>query len=364
MFSTIIWVGFSQSIFAAIIIAAKRKQQIQDRILSAWLFLLSIEFLTCALDLLIWEIPILSSSFLLFNPAFFLYVKSLTRPNFKLKTIQLLHLSPFIIFEGTAYILEQKYTLQHFFETDSSQWFRFLFSIASVASWIVYNYLSSIMVFRHRKKLENEFSTIINSNNLKWLIFLIVFYNLYCGFSLIMGIISVSVPEAGLSQYIYNYSALLILIYVLGFYGLRQERIFENSSEKSTEKIKYSKSVLSKTRKQEIKDLIINHIEDSKAYLNSDINMNLLSASIDIPKHQITEVLNTEIGKNFFTFINEYRVDAVKNLLDKPDINYSIEGIGYDCGFSSKSSFFTVFKSISGMTPTEYRNRNRKSNSS
>jgi hypothetical protein len=115
MVSTIVWVGFSQSLFAAILVAAKKNLEIQDRILSAWLFLLSIEFLSCGLDFLFWGIPMLSSSFLLFNPAFFLYVKSLTQENFKIRKIQLLHLLPFLVFEIGSYILQELYILNEFF---------------------------------------------------------------------------------------------------------------------------------------------------------------------------------------------------------------------------------------------------------
>ncbi|MDD2635497.1 MAG: helix-turn-helix domain-containing protein [Bacteroidales bacterium] len=355
MFSTLVWVGFSQSLFAAILISAKKQSQVQDKILSAWLFLLSFEFLTCAVDLLIWKTPLLSSSFLLFNPAFYLYVQSLTDSKFKLKKIQLLHLLPFLSFQIGAYMLKQKYTLHNFFEFDSTQWFRFAFSIASIISWLIYNYLSSVMVYKHRKKLENEFSTISKDESLQWLLFIIIFYNIFCAFSLVIAVFAISLPHTGITQYIYNYSALLVLIYVLGFYGLRQKKIFLNGDENSSTKSKYQNSALSQKRKDQINKTIIQYIESTQAYLNPDLNMNLLSKNIDIPKHQITEVLSTELGKNFFNLINEYRVNAVKKLLLDKSINYSIEGIGYDCGFNSKSSFFTVFKKFTGMTPTEYK---------
>ncbi|MDD4149609.1 MAG: helix-turn-helix domain-containing protein, partial [Bacteroidales bacterium] len=355
MISTIVWVGFSQSLFAAILVSAKKDAQMQDKILSAWLFLLSFEFLTCAIDILIWKIPLLSSSFLLFNPAFFLYIKSLTDSKFKLRKIQLLHLLPFLTFEIGAYMLKQKYNLHNFFEFDSAQWFRLAFSIASVISWIIYNYLSSIMVFKLRRKLENEFSTISKDKSLKWLVFIIVFYNIFCAFSLVVAVFAISLPHTGITQYIYNYSALLVLIYILGFYGLRQKKIFVATEEPQSTKSKYQNSALSQERKDKISKKIINYIETTQAYLNPELNMNLLSEKIDIPKHQITEVLSTELEKNFFNLINEYRVNAVKELLKDKDTNYSIEGIGYDCGFSSKSSFFTVFKKFTGMTPSEYK---------
>ena len=354
MLETVIWIGLSQSLFAGIIIAAKPKAQVQDKILSAWLFLLAIEFLSCGIDFLFWGIPMLSSSFLLFNPAFYLYVKSLTTPDFKLQRLQLLHLTPFILFELSTYILKQKFTLNDFFLSDSNQWFRYTFSIASLISWIIYNYISISMVSKHRKKLENEFSSIQKDNNLKWLLFLIIIYNLYCGFSLICGIVLVSAPNSIPPHYVYNYSALLILIYIFGFYGLRQKRIFIPEKTNEISKEKYAKSVLTDSKKSEIKCRIISFVEDTEAYLKPELNMTWLSTQTGIPKHNITEVLSTEMNKNFFGFINEYRVKKVKELLMRKNY-YSIEGIGYECGFSSKSSFFTVFKSITGMTPLEYK---------
>ncbi|MDD3739597.1 MAG: helix-turn-helix domain-containing protein [Bacteroidales bacterium] len=357
MMETIVWVGFSQSLFAAILIAAKKSLQAQDKILSAWLFLLGIEFLTCAIDINLWDIPLLSSTFLLFNPAFFLYIKSLTKPDFKLKNIHFLHLAPFIIFEAMVYVLQEKLNLNNFFATDSNQWFRFTFSFASIISWIIYNFLSARMVFYHRKKLENEFSSIESGKSLKWIFFIVVFYNLYCGAAILVGVVVVSVPETTITQYIYNYSALLVLIYILGFYGLRQQKIFYPEIQETTKKEKYQNSLLSDRRKTQIKNAIIKYVETEKAYLNPDINMNMLSENLKIPKHNITEVLNVELGKNFFRFINEYRIEEVKKLLSDPKNKYSIEAIGYECGFNSKSAFFTVFKNITGMTPNMYKEK-------
>jgi len=90
-------------------------------------------------------------------------------------------------------------------------------------------------------------------------------------------------------------------------------------------------------------------------YLDPEFNMNKLSEMIKVPKHHLTEVLNTEIKKNFFMFVNTYRIKAVKEKLDDPSNPYSIEDIGYECGFNAKSSFFTTFKKLTGQTPLEYK---------
>ena len=104
--NTIAWIGFSQSLFAAILMFTKKERSLSDKILSGWLILLSIEFLTCGLDYELFSQPLLSSSFLLFNPALYLYISSLTRPSFRLKWLQLFHLLPFVVFELYAYWIQ------------------------------------------------------------------------------------------------------------------------------------------------------------------------------------------------------------------------------------------------------------------
>ena len=121
--------------------------------------------------------------------------------------------------------------------------------------------------------------------------------------------------------------------------------------------IGYKNSILSTEAKQLIKEKILYYFDKEKAYLNPNLNMDLLSESINFPKYQITEVLNVEIGKNFFQFVNSYRIEAVKKMLLEPKLKYSIEAIGYECGFNSKSSFYTVFKNLTGETPVAFRKK-------
>ncbi len=350
---TIAWVGFSQGLFAAILMMTKRNRNDSDKILVAWLTLLAIEFLTCAIDYKVFGNPLLSSSFLLFNPAFYLYITSLVKPSFRLKWMQLLHLVPFVFFEVIAYIIKEPYTLRTYFSPDSSLWYRYMFGAASSISWLVYNSYSAFIVFRHRKSLENEFSNIESQQKLGWLLFIVVFYNVYCVFTAVTSIMAIYLSLNFPLPHLYNYSALLLLIYILGFYGLQQGIIFKPIFEDNDGK--YSKSPLSNARKAVIKRQLIKYFREEQPYLDANLNMNALSTYLNVRKHYLTEVLNTEIGKNFFRFVNEYRVEAVKKQLADPKNIYSIEAIGYECGFSSKSSFFTVFKKLTGQTPMQYK---------
>jgi len=352
---TIAWVGFSQSLFAALLIMTKRERTVSDKLLAGWLCLLGVEFLTCALDYIIIGKPLLSSSFLLFNPAFYLYVSSLTNKDYKLRWIQLVHLLPFLFFEIGAYVIKETISLSTFLHSDTTLGFRLAFGVATVVSLLVYNSLSLIQVIRHRRNLENEFSTIESAISLGWLLFVIVFYLLYCVVSFIIGATVVFQGTNLYLPHIFNYAAMLFMVYALGFYGLWQKPIYAKTTPEEVH-LRYKSSVLADRKKKDIKNKILQYFENNKPYLQSELNMDLMSAELSVPKHQLTEVLNTEIGKNFFQFVNGYRIEAVKAMLAGNKSKYSIEAIGYECGFSSKSSFFTVFKNLTGQTPLEYKN--------
>lgn len=356
---TIAWVGFSQAAFAAIILLVKRGRSTPDKILSAWLFLLALEFLICAIDCIIFGGPLLSSSFLLFNPAFYIYSRSLVQSDFKLRPIQLLHLLPFVFFEVFGYIYKEPYILFGYFEFDTSYWFRLAFAVASVVSWATYNYSTARMVYKHRVRLVNEFSNIESNKRVTWLFFVIIFYNLYCFLLLVSGIFNIFLHVDYPVLPIINYSTLLVMVYILGFYGLQQELIFKKESEalvlvNGNGNGKNNSQFLSAEQTEIIKGHLYRYFKDKRPYLNSELSMDMLSKELGYPKHHITEVLNKEIGKNFFQFVNEYRVEAVKEMLSTKSY-FSIEAIGYECGFNSKSSFFSTFKKSTGFTPLQYR---------
>jgi len=204
--------------------------------------------------------------------------------------------------------------------------------------------------------LQNEWSNIEKNESLGWVLAVAIFYVVFCIFAVIITIFAFLTNMNPLTPHIYNYSTLLVLVFVMSFYGLRQQVPSKRLLADEEPQIPYKNSTLSAEKKQKIQQKILVYFEKEKAYLNPELSMNVLSEYLNIPKYQITEVLNTEIGKNFFQFVNYYRVEAVKKMLADPKNKFSIEAIGYDCGFFSKSSFYTVFKSITGETPVSYRN--------
>lgn len=95
-------------------------------------------------------------------------------------------------------------------------------------------------------------------------------------------------------------------------------------------------------------------MQEKKLYLDNDLTLSGLAQSTGMTRHHLSEVLNRHVGKNFYEFINEYRVHEVCKLL-RTNTNANILSVAFDAGFSSKSAFNVIFKHFTGQTPSQYK---------
>ena len=97
-------------------------------------------------------------------------------------------------------------------------------------------------------------------------------------------------------------------------------------------------------------------MENKKPYLDFELTLQKLCVQIERPEKELSILINHHMGKHFFDFINEYRIEHAKMILSNPDKKHqTILEILYQVGFNSKSSFYTAFKKITGKTPILYR---------
>ena len=95
-------------------------------------------------------------------------------------------------------------------------------------------------------------------------------------------------------------------------------------------------------------------METEKPYLRPDLTLPGLSEMLSIPRTRLSIILNEYIKQKFYDFLSTYRIKEAKRLMNSNSHNGNILQIAYDSGFNSKSTFYTAFKKITGMTPTEY----------
>lgn len=95
---------------------------------------------------------------------------------------------------------------------------------------------------------------------------------------------------------------------------------------------------------------------EQKIYQDSTLDRNKVAEMLGISPSYLSQLINSITGENFSTYINRYRVEAVKKLiLDEEFDNYSLLSIGLECGFSSKTTYYNWFKKLTKMTPNAYR---------
>ena len=102
---------------------------------------------------------------------------------------------------------------------------------------------------------------------------------------------------------------------------------------------------------------IINLIEDERLYLNSDLKTTDIAQRLGIHRNYVSSCINSQKGCSFAQLINGYRIEYAKQLMkEHPDKKLS--AIFADAGFANETSFYRTFKAVTGMSPSEWMEKN------
>lgn len=130
-------------------------------------------------------------------------------------------------------------------------------------------------------------------------------------------------------------------------------------AKREPDKQKYGNNRLPDFVREPIVNQLNEYMESARPWLKIDLTLSQLAASINVNPHHLSQIINSEFGKSFACYINEYRVNAACRLLSDAN-NRTVLDIAMDSGFSSKSSFNALFKKHTGLTPSEYRKKFQK----
>ncbi|MGX5689615.1 helix-turn-helix domain-containing protein [Arcticibacter tournemirensis] len=103
------------------------------------------------------------------------------------------------------------------------------------------------------------------------------------------------------------------------------------------------------------------YVISNKVFLKPGISIHELASGLNIPVRTLSYILNHHYKQRFNDFINNYRISYIVERFDNDDWkNLTFEGLAKEAGFSSRSTFFSVFKKLKGLTPSEYLNQTSK----
>ena len=104
-------------------------------------------------------------------------------------------------------------------------------------------------------------------------------------------------------------------------------------------------------------------MKQEKPYTNPDLKSSDLAEMIGSSAHALSFLFNQFLHKNYYDYVNEYRVAEFKRLVSQPDSSkYTLTAMSQKCGFSSRASFFRHFKNLTGITPADFLKKQKSSN--
>lgn len=394
----LLYVGIVQAIFVVVFVASNTRKTLSEKILIVWLVFLALPLVSRVLspDILDIAVPVLSDNLLFpltFGPLLWLYAGSLTGDIQKIRWPQMLHFLPFTIVTIGQLFLDWGPSHPHGNSTVDIDVPTRLLGIMNIVLLLVYSGAVIRRLQLHGRNAIDHFSELPMHITLRWLSWITLGF-IFAYLLPLLGS-NLSLPLLFRTQAF----AFCSFILVLSFFGLKQIRVSEGGGSAITQeepetikdrgdrenirsttktspllevnsqdgelpdhqpdistKNKYARSGLTEERATRIARLLETYFIDEQPYLDPGLTIEKLAQRMGVSRHYLTQVINENFKKNFYQFVNGYRIEAVKQILQNPD-NKTINllEIASETGFNSKSTFNTTFKKLTGTTPSQYR---------
>jgi AraC-like DNA-binding protein len=358
----IVYAGLVQGFFMAFLLLHNRRQNPANKYLA---ILLSVMSLSIAHSVFV--IPGIHSSFsdpyrikepflMLVIPLIWLYIKKLEAPQFRFTALKILHFIPFVLFMSVNIpaVLNAGHPGWTELLMRHSAWFNGVIWSVLLVQYSMY--LHQIVRITRRLKVEaqGELSN-IDQVDVSWVrAFLYAFILVF----VVLAIMFAGALHNFGTEWLNPLASVVfsISIFVLGYKGLSQKAIFSNTD---TVVIQESNALASSKTKLVDASLLLsiqNFMETSKPHCDPELTLTSLAKMLNMSRNQLSEVINSGLQSNFYDFVNKYRVEEVKQLLNNPKYkDYTILAVAFEAGFPSKSTFNSIFKKFTGLTPSEYR---------
>ncbi len=292
----------------------------------------------------------------LIAPLTYFFIKFLTNSSYKIKNWEYLFFLPFIIDTLLRlYFLAQFQTGNFDLERDRYTYYsiRSIFDSMDAIIGIVV-LINAVQTLKHyEQRLLGNYSD-ISDKSLKWL------HQLLIGGGVLSLIwlnstLAFFYTEADINFGRSLWMGISIMIYWIGYGMLMQRELFMNESIPEMMEPPEKTSKLSEKTDDYYQNLL-KAIEEKELFRDPNLNMTLLAREVGLSKGYLSQIINQKEEKNFFNLINSYRIEDVKQKMKDPNFShYSILGIALEAGFKSKSTFNSVFKKMTGMTPTQFK---------
>ncbi|WP_310992103.1 helix-turn-helix domain-containing protein [Aequorivita marina] len=306
-------------------------------------------------------------------PPIYLYVKFMFYEYKKFQFKDHLHFLPIYIYLG--------FTLYLFISSDFSianmrehEWYNIRMNISSYVATLQgpFYFIKTNRILKKRYQILQEQYSEIESRKLEW--FHVINYSFALVFIIggISAIIKITYIDPYLLYMAYH-AVIAISIFYITLMIYKYPKLFSQpipiSEVSSINTVKPFEMKRDKesgvthesfNKEAEIESEIIEKLDklmkEKKLYKNPNFCLNDLATEMSEKRNAISYVLNHNLNKTFYNYINELRIEESKRLLsDKNLLHYTIEGVAAESGFKTMSVFYRFFKDMENVTPAVYR---------
>lgn len=297
----------------------------------------------------------------LVGPLIYYYTTSMLYRNFTFRKADLIHLLPFVLLTTAfqIYYHFQPATFQKQIQTaitNQNLPSSFYFSIALVYMHVGAYLVASFLEIKHYdRRIREQFSSLIKMK-MDWLLFMLIFITTIFAISVTYTFL----PVAGLrslfnATFVVPFLIILIFTNSVVWKTMKQPAIF-SGLDYEEEKQKYVGSALTEHDKAALKSKLLHLLEIEKIYLQPDLTVDELAEKAGAAPKKVSQVINESFGQTFFDLINSNRIEEAKRIMrDSTDPKLTVLEVMYRSGFNSKSSFNSIFRRKTGLTPGEFK---------
>jgi AraC-like DNA-binding protein len=300
---------------------------------------------------------LMGSVVLAFHPLFYLYIRAMAGRDRRGNPLNLLHGLPFllgVLAWGAHFICGADGPASAGIIGSVVRSPSIFVLIMSVVQTIVYVTAIIRLLREHSARVKAAYST-LDPINLGWLRRRLFVYLAIWAIGLVM--LAAIGLESRATVLVGQIVAFLIALntFAAGYRALLQPEIFLGPPETGTGR-RYEHSSLTPENAAGHKTRLLEMMEREKPYLDPEINLPKLAQALDIPVAHLSRVINDLLGRNFYEFVNRYRVEEAKRRLASPGAGHDkLIAVALECGFNSVATFNRVFKEMAGQTPSDFR---------